>query len=274
MPTGFFTAVPVHAAGRYAEPDGTRCSHYFVSSYTPTLTALLDARRPGGSTAPKAGLTALLVAEPRAPNCKTLEHAVREIESVAGIFPQEIATTRFTSGTSVAAVSARLAAGASILHLACHGRHDGEDPFRNAFKLGDGDLTFAELVRLRLDAAFFAYLSACETAKGDDTQPDQAMHLAASLFFAGFRAVIATMWWVVRGLSLRVSGMLTCCRVCRPMVDDVGPIVAKRIYRRMFKKDVLDLDELPYALDSAVRWLRDKSGRPAYEWATFIHYGI
>jgi CHAT domain-containing protein len=40
----------------------------------------------------------------------------------------------------------------------------------------------------------FAFLSACETAKGDRSQPDQAVHLAASLLFCGFRSVIATMW--------------------------------------------------------------------------------
>jgi CHAT domain-containing protein len=39
-----------------------------------------------------------------------------------------------------------------------------------------------------------AFLSACETAKGDATTPDEAMHLAASLLFAEFGGVVATMW--------------------------------------------------------------------------------
>jgi CHAT domain-containing protein len=34
----------------------------------------------------------------------------------------------------------------------------------------------------------------CETAKGDEITPDEAMHLAASLLFRGFRGVVATMW--------------------------------------------------------------------------------
>jgi hypothetical protein len=42
-----------------------------------------------------------------------------------------------------------------------------------------------------------AFLSACETAKGDRVVPDEAMHLAATLLFAGFRGVVATMWQVV-----------------------------------------------------------------------------
>jgi CHAT domain-containing protein len=39
-----------------------------------------------------------------------------------------------------------------------------------------------------------AFLSACETAKGDNGTPDEAMHLAGVMLFAGFRSVIGTMW--------------------------------------------------------------------------------
>jgi CHAT domain-containing protein len=46
-----------------------------------------------------------------------------------------------------------------------------------------------------LKRASLAFLSACQTAKGDQNQPDQAVHLAASFLFCGFKSVIATMWW-------------------------------------------------------------------------------
>ncbi|KAJ6522099.1 hypothetical protein DFH09DRAFT_938562 [Mycena vulgaris] len=39
-----------------------------------------------------------------------------------------------------------------------------------------------------------AVLRACQTAMGDEKLPDEAVHLAASLLFAGFRSVVATMW--------------------------------------------------------------------------------
>jgi CHAT domain-containing protein len=45
-----------------------------------------------------------------------------------------------------------------------------------------------------LDQPWFGYLSACETAKGDAEQPDQVVHLAATMLFAGFKNVVATMW--------------------------------------------------------------------------------
>jgi CHAT domain-containing protein len=49
-------------------------------------------------------------------------------------------------------------------------------------------------MEFELDRPWFAYLSACETAKGDAKQPDQVMHLAAAMLFAGFKHVVATMW--------------------------------------------------------------------------------
>ena len=58
----------------------------------------------------------------------------------------------------------------------------------------DEMLTVSQLLSLNLSRAFFAFLSACETAKGDEKQPDQAIHLAATMLFVGFRSVIGTMW--------------------------------------------------------------------------------
>jgi CHAT domain-containing protein len=80
-----------------------------------------------------------------------------------------------------------------ILHLACHGAQK-PDPLASAFIFRDGDLSIQELMKLELKHASMAFLSACQTAKGDENQPDQAVHLAASLLFCGFKSVVATMW--------------------------------------------------------------------------------
>jgi CHAT domain-containing protein len=85
---------------------------------------------------------------------------------------------------------------ADIVHLACHGVQDPKDPLSSGFCLGDGKLTVSDLMNIKLDRAFLAFLSACETAKGDKNQPDQTIHLAASMLFCGFRSVVATMWCV------------------------------------------------------------------------------
>jgi CHAT domain-containing protein len=82
---------------------------------------------------------------------------------------------------------------AHVLHLACHG-HQDVNPLDSHFALNDEPLTISSLMRLNLPHAVFAFLSACETAKGDKDQPDQAVHLAASMLFCGFKSVVATMW--------------------------------------------------------------------------------
>jgi CHAT domain-containing protein len=58
----------------------------------------------------------------------------------------------------------------------------------------DKTITLSELMPLNLPNAFLAVLSACETAKGDEAQPDQTVHLAAAMLHAGFKSVVATMW--------------------------------------------------------------------------------
>jgi CHAT domain-containing protein len=84
---------------------------------------------------------------------------------------------------------------AHVLHLACHGIQDS-NPLRSAIVLRDGKLTVEDIMRLSLPHAVLAFLSACQTAKGDKSAPDQAIHIAASMLFCGFKSVIGTMWYV------------------------------------------------------------------------------
>lgn len=195
-PTGPFAFLPLHAA--YAA-DSTRvgCADYCVSSYIPTITALLNAQR-GCQKVPLTEGTALLVAEPWSPNLKLLDSAREEVETTYAILSP---MTRIVIGTGESAEQGACIQGvleklpaATIFHLACHGQQDLKDPLQSGFGLRDGLLTVAALMKLDLKNSLFAYLSACETAKGDAQQPDQVVHLAATMLFVGFRSVIATMW--------------------------------------------------------------------------------
>jgi CHAT domain-containing protein len=85
---------------------------------------------------------------------------------------------------------------AAVVHLACHGHQDPQEPLKSGFSLRDGKLTIAKIMQQHLKSAFFAFLGACETAKGDINQPDQSVHLAAAVLFTGFRSIVATMWSV------------------------------------------------------------------------------
>jgi hypothetical protein len=54
------------------------------------------------------------------------------------------------------------------------------------------------------------------------------------------------------------------------MNDIDGPFMAERIYKRIFRDGRLDMAAVPYAVNDAVRELRE-SGVPASRWATYVH---
>jgi CHAT domain-containing protein len=164
-----------------------------VSSYAPSLSALLRSQK-GFEPIPVQDLKALLVAESQSPGLAWLGSVEEEVQLVADALRAASATVLINvKETSSAQRVVDALPEAHILHLACHGRQN-PDPLASHFALRDRQLSIDELMKLNLPHAVFAFLSACETAKGDKNQPDQVVHLAASLLFCGFRSVIATMW--------------------------------------------------------------------------------
>lgn len=131
-----------------------------------------------------------------------LHFAMAEIESVGRVVGPEIVLSAQGGipGKNLYATSAAAQdvlenlPRASILHLACHGQQDRKDPLESGFLMRDRMLTVSLLMALDLPRAFLAFLSACETAKGDAKQPNQVIHLAATMLFVGFKSVIGTMW--------------------------------------------------------------------------------
>jgi hypothetical protein len=56
------------------------------------------------------------------------------------------------------------------------------------------------------------------------------------------------------------------------MNDADGPRMAQWFYEALLEKEVIELDDIPYALDSAIQNLR-QSGAPAGRWAAYMHWG-
>ncbi|KAJ7831927.1 CHAT domain-containing protein, partial [Mycena olivaceomarginata] len=194
-PTGPFSFLPIHAAGIYGK-DMTDCvSDYVVSSYTPTLTAMLG---PPSHAAPAFKITAVL--QPNTKGCDPLPGALQELKKIQERVPKEWLTSLVDTTVQTALIHLRES---SIAHFACHGIQDLKQPLDSGLMLRDGErLKVLELMRRPEGGNAFevpktmalGFLSACETAKGDRTVPDEAMHLAATLLFTGFRGVVATMW--------------------------------------------------------------------------------
>jgi CHAT domain-containing protein len=69
----------------------------------------------------------------------------------------------------------------SWVHLACHAVQDISGPTQSTF------------------------LSACQTAAGDEKLSEEAVHLVAGMLAAGYRSVITTMWFIMDDDTLPVA---------------------------------------------------------------------
>jgi CHAT domain-containing protein len=190
--------VPVHAAGIYHSTKAECVADYVVSSYTPTLAALARAQERAASGFSVKQSKIVLIAAERAydatlHNLPCVSAEIGAVETVATREGVNVDTLRTSVSATAANVTASLPS-AHLVHIACHGIQHPKMPLESGFCLTDDRLTIARLMELSLEHAFLAFLSACETAKGDEKQPDQTIHLAAAMLFVGFKSVVATMW--------------------------------------------------------------------------------
>jgi CHAT domain len=116
----------------------------------------------------------------------------------------------------------RLAPGADIVHLACHGSFRADNPAFSALTLADGPLTLHDLREHRLDAALVV-LSACETGLSRVAAGDELIGLVRGFTLAGAAAVLATQWAVSDASTARLMGALY-----RGLAAGVRPAAALR----------------------------------------------
>jgi CHAT domain-containing protein len=121
---------------------------------------------------------------------------MRELQNIATHVPED-SLVKFgipEAPASVDEVITQLST-ATIAHFACHGKQNFQNPLDSALTLDGGQpLKVSRIMQQSMPNASLAFLCACETATGDEDLPDEAIHLGASLQFAGFSGVVATMW--------------------------------------------------------------------------------
>jgi len=192
-PTGQFSFLPVHAAGIYSTESTIQASDYVVSSYAPSLKFLLR-----GQLAVNDKFKMTVVIQPNTPTRNPLPFTELELQSIEKLVPP-VHLVKLGTGESSATVKDVLShlPSSHIVHFACHGIQDAILPLDSGLILHDGErLKISEIMKLPMPNASLAFLNACETAMGTGSLPDEAIHLAASLLFGGFRGVVATMWCV------------------------------------------------------------------------------
>jgi hypothetical protein len=248
-PTSVLGCLPLHAIGPI--PSANNGKQYFsdiyISSYTPTLSALIASRNSGPRHSNLPNI--LLVAQPD-PSLPGVSGEIRVIQSlkppVTSLISQNATPSTVLDGLRHH----------QFCHFACHGVLTTGKPFDASFLLYNGEpLMLLDIVRSRLSDGECAFLATCHTAElSDESIPDEVLHLSAAMQYSGFRSVIGTMW---------------------AMADEDGQYLARYFYESLFSDEgqgVPYYERSASALALAVRMLRGR-GVSAERWVNYVHFG-
>jgi tetratricopeptide (TPR) repeat protein len=267
-PISVFGYLPLHAMGPIPSDSGDQryFSDVYISSYTPTLSALIASRE--NDTQASALLT-LLVAKPSPspPGAWPDAQVVHDLDlhvpspSPPGAWPD--AQVVHDLDLHVTNPSLGITPPTTVLDGLQHHQfacvtHRGElkagKPFEAAMWLPNGRcLTLLDIVRSRHPTGKSALLPGLHRAEPTDGNlPDEAFHLSAAVQLYGLRSVIGTTW----GIS------------------EDGRDLAENVHRSMLlgKEDVEPYYErAAKALQNAVQQMRH--GLRLARWVNYVHYG-
>jgi CHAT domain-containing protein len=261
--TGPLAFLPLHAAGIYDPQDPSRtirASDFVISSYTPSLSALIkphtQRNQSPSHTCHDPSPRILVVSQPDTPGQSPLPCTTEEAEAISRHFPNNFTHLANRDATIDAVLDAMQEN--EWVHLACHGTQEPREPTASAFLLEDGRLALSQLMYTSLPRAELAVLSACQTAKGNEGLPEEAVHLAAGMLAADFRSVVATMWSIS---------------------DADGPVLSDAFYAALARHRAVQGDGNPHmvanALHEAVDRLKESVGEQNFmQWVPFVHFGV
>ena len=280
IPTSMMSYLPLHAAGYHYANSSRTVLDRVVSSYSPSIKALLYARRYTARTNPSTTFDqALLISMPETRQLPPLPFAKAEVKmlsqllsSLPGLKLKELTNPSKEEVLGDLNVS-------KIFHFAGHGRSDHVDPSKSCLLLDDWQenlLTVEDLMglKLSLNSPYLCYLSGCETGLTQvDKLLDEGIHLMSACQLAGFRHVIGSLWGIGDAAS----------------VD-----IAEGVYQTMISSGGMSNEAISQGLHKATRSLRDSFSRiggvrrAMFEesemeetgigdpmiWAPYIHVGI
>ena len=239
-PTAEFSLLPLHAAGPYRKGE-LNLSSLYISSYTPTLTALIRTRRPSSLNSASERKHFIAIGQANAIGTSELASVGTELANIGQCIDGLAMFTRIEGENSCISRVADELSKNEWVHLACHGVPNRKQPFESAFALHDGRFTIQRIIQSDLKNSEFAYLSACHTTVGDEESPDEVIHLASAMQFAGFRSVIGTMWAVDDEHTNKITSTFY-----KHMVDESGRLDhtrAANALRRTMKSVNIPVDQ-------------------------------
>ncbi|KAF8174205.1 CHAT domain-containing protein [Mycena galopus ATCC 62051] len=253
--TGPLAFLPIHAAGLYGKDNifGSKLSDFVISSYTPSMTALIEGHR-SHSKSEKA-LQLLAIAQPSASGQAHIPGTRDELDHIQRLANGKVHVLRLDGHMATVDSVRQGMKDSRWVHFACHGVQNLLHPTESALLLaGSSHITLSDIIQLPLPDADLAFLSACQTATGDKSLQEESVHLAAGMLSAGYRSVIATMWTIM---------------------DKDAPQITRDFYEHLFKTLPPDSTQAAEALHLAVQKLREGSDKKSFShWVPFIHVGI
>jgi len=258
-PTGPLVFLPLHAAGVYDSvyQPGQCVSDFVVSSYTPTVTSFNQKFNTASFSSKYTSL--VLVSQPNTPGLPLIPSTQKETYNIKTLMDQSDIDVVLLEGAKATTKRVKTEMKAhNWVHFACHGIQDVAEPLESGVHLHDGRLELLEIMRQQILNPDFAFLSACQTSKGDLKLSEEVVHLAAGMLAAGYRGVVGTMWSIS---------------------DMHGPEFATEFYKYLLTKkgsEGLDSTQAAYALDYAVRKVRESLGdsdAAFLTWVPYVHFG-
>ncbi|KIM35964.1 hypothetical protein M413DRAFT_20666 [Hebeloma cylindrosporum] len=261
-PTGPLAFLPLHAAGIYNLPHqaGQCVSDFVVSSYTPTVDFLNKKFEASHSISSKFP-SLLLISQPNTPGLVSIPSTRKEIHDIKALIDGSDSPIDMLLLDGAEATTDNVKQEMGVhhwVHFACHGIQDMNDPLKSGVHLHDGRLELLEIMRQQISNPELAFLSACQTSKGDLKLSEEVVHLAAGMLAAGYRGVVSTMWSIS---------------------DMHGPEFATEFYKYLLMEkgsEGLDSTQAAYALDYAVRKVREHLGdddTAFLTWVPYVHFG-
>ncbi|KUL81295.1 hypothetical protein ZTR_09390 [Talaromyces verruculosus] len=276
IPTGLLTRFPLHAAGYHNRASGQAVIDRVMSSYSPSIKAMIQSRR--RPQVPATAAEALLVAMGETPGQSSLPYATEEIQKIKALC-HGMSLTPVEPSQYKAQVESYLPR-CKIFHFAGHGYTHPSDPSMSSLVLEDGKdhpLTVGSLfeLNLRKSSPFLAYLSACGTGRiRDEKFMDESIHLISGCQLAGFRHVIGTLWDVIDKTCVDMAqltykgitdGNMTDESVCRGLHN------ASRAFRDRWLKIPVQMR----GRRGGGRDMQPEGGETgSLDWVPYVHFGV
>ena len=229
-----------------------KVSDFVISSYTPTLSIL--ALPPKLIAAPSGTLCVLAVRQPPSDGLPRLPGVTIELEHIKAVVKNSpsASTVLLESPAGTIEEVLGLMKDADWVHFTCRGIQDS--PNSGLCLVDQRRLKLRDIIALSRPRGGLAFLSACQTAMGEERLTDEAIHTAAGMLFAGYGGVIGTMWSIS---------------------DKLAPEVARDVYEQLFRSGTRpDYREAARALHLAIGRLRDSGKASFVTWLPFIHVGL